>query len=685
MSSSIDRFLDHAVWRNTHRARLVPLGESASVVSYAAGEALFKQFHPADQFSLLCGGSVGHETRSEADEEAWSMGRVSWPWGALGWSGFLPPHRNGTTARALTNVEVLSWRHEDLAQTFYADPGLAVTMFRVVLDSVRRQFEWIRGERLRADRRRLIDPLTSGPDQVERHRFAPSLISALRRSAFFERFEDAALERLAAGAELVRGSANSELVRQGEELGGLLVLAAGRAISYFADYDESGERLDRFRSIPEHGGILAGIPSINGGSRAEATLLAASTCWYYRIPSAAIEQFIASDPEFGRSFMQRNLARLAQLIVAARLPKPSADDEPEIAAVRSILDQNQTRIPVTSELHKVPHLLKHRLTVGNALACLQTARKAGRYEERTIARNCEDLLADVKAELFFYRDVLDAYLEVTDAPEDVDTAALRSACDQRLEHAFSHLRTEIHGLEHLPKAPGSIVIMNHLGCPAYYQFPNGYHFSFDTAFVSVMLRACYGQSPVRVVRQSPGAEYGHNLFYRRLGHITVPTIESGIEPDLEPDLEDDGAGGLARLRRRASETLIECGRAALAAGNNVLICPEGRSQKAADSPARLFSGAFRLALEAEIEPFIAPVAIAGFDQRYKDTKLVALIQRPFKLRDAMSRQGIGNLREFLDAYRDRFAAAVAEAKSASGTPAATASTSLEEEPAFVVE
>ena len=258
------------------------------------------------------------------------------------------------------------------------------------------------------------------------------------------------------------------------------------------------------------------------------------------------------------------------------------------------------------------------------------------------------------------------------APE-TPAEELRSSCDERLACAFSHLRSEIHDLKHLPKTAGNIVVMNHLACPAYYELPNHYHFSFDTAFVSVLLNAFYGHSPVRVVRQSPGAEYGHNLFYSRLGHITVPTVESDIEAGIEAPAPDE----LQRLRRESVELLFEDGAAALAAGRNLLVCPEGQSQTASNSPARLYSGAFRLALKAAEEPLIVPVAVAGFDTRYKDSKLVAVVQQPFRLSDAMDCLGTADLREFLDHFRRQFALAVHAAQSISlgQTPSGSAACS----------
>jgi hypothetical protein len=342
------------------------------------------------------------------------------------------------------------------------------------------------------------------------------------------------------------------------------------------------------------------------------------------------------------------------MITAARLPRPDADDEVEVAAVKSILNQSQARLPVNSELYKLPHLLSHRLTVSDAFASLSTVAENGCYEERTIARCCRDVLSGWYREHRFYRDILETYMEVVDAPAETAADDLRRRCDERLSEAFRHLDTEIHNIGNLPSEPGNIVIMNHLACPPYYQLPNNYHFSFDTAFVSVLLTARYGRAPIRVVRQSPGAAYGHNLFYSRLGHITVPTIESGLESASNDELDC--------LRRQASEVLFTRGTAALASGIDVLICPEGQSQPAADSPARFFSGAFRLALKAAEEPWIVPVVIAGFDRRYKDSRLVAMIQPPFRLSAAMRAAGTNRLREFLDAYRHELRLAVLAAQ-----------------------
>ena len=115
MDSPITRFLDLPLWQETKRGRLVPLGESAELIRHSAGDVLFRQFHPANQFSLIVSGVVEHSTGSET--EARPMGSISWPWAALGWSGFLPPSRQGTTARVVSRTQLVRWQHEDLART----------------------------------------------------------------------------------------------------------------------------------------------------------------------------------------------------------------------------------------------------------------------------------------------------------------------------------------------------------------------------------------------------------------------------------------------------------------------------------------------------------------------------------------------------------------------------------------
>ena len=161
------------------------------------------------------------------------------------------------------------------------------------------------------------------------------------------------------------------------------------------------------------------------------------------------------------------------------------------------------------------------------------------------------------------------------------------------------------------------------------------------------------------MRESPDSEFGHNLFYRRLGHITVPTIESDIETLSEEEFK-------AR-RRQASENFFSEGASFLASGANLVICPEGQSQPVELSPARFHTGAFRLAIENDAK--IVPIAIAGFHRRFKDGPLVGIIGEAIDVAAMMEARGFDTVREFADGFRDDFAASVRQAQEVASGPA----------------
>ena len=650
----LDRLAQLPHWDGLGPARMIPLLEATELRTVAAGDTLFEQFHPAKEFYLLQSGTAILSTASAERTEMVHYGTVDWRDAALGWSGFLPPSRYGSTVTARKNMQVLCWSHAQLAELFYADPELSVHFFNLVFGSVGRHLAQLREARAGVARI-LVEP----PQPDTRNLRRPVVgraDSCFRRSAFFSSFEEAVVDDLAGAAVLESWRPGERMVRQDEKIPGLLLLASGRCNVFFENDDG---RLMPFRRIHRRNALIAGVPDSGGGFVAEASVFAETHCWVYRLPTEVALERITADPEFGRAFQQRLLARLAGLIGAVQVERDDRLDDPEATVVANTVASARARLPVTSDLYKVPHLLRHRLTIGNAFAVLQKVAETGRYHERILAGRCHDLISDLAAENAFYHEILRACEEVITSDESASPASVRKTCDRAVDRAFSFLDCRILGEEKLPASGGHVFILNHLACPEYYELPNHYHFSFDTAFVSCIVWRKYGESAIRVVRESPDAEFGHNLFYRRLGHITVPTIESGLANVSEQEF--------AALRRAAGETFTRQGKAALVAGLNLVICPEGRSQPAELSPARMHTGAFRLAMEAGRR--IVPVALAGFDRRFKDGPLVAIIGEPFDVSRMMRNEGHATVREFTDAFRQEFARDVAAAAEIAAQPA----------------
>lgn len=652
----LDRLARSPCWDGLSPARMIPLLESAGLRTVASGEILFQQFHPAKELFLLQQGTAILSTASASRTEMVHYGTIDWRDAALGWSGFLAPQRYGSTVTARTDLTLLAWPHDRLAALFYADPELSVRFFGLVLGSVQRHLAGLRQARVAAASL-LVEPPGPGEREVRRP-VVGRAENCFRRSLFFSSFEEEVVDELANAAILESWQPGERIVRQDESVDGLLLLASGRCNVFF-EQDGNDEHLLPFRRVRQRNGLIAGVANGAGGFVAEASVFAETHCWVYRLPGDVIHSMMALDPEFGRSFQQRLLARLAGLIGAVQVERDDRHDDPEANVVANTVASARARLPVTSDLYKVPHLLRHRLTISNAFAVLKKVAETGRYHERILAGRCNDLISDLAAENAFYHEILQAVEQVISSDETANPAYVRKACDRAVDHAFSFLDCRVLGEDRLPASSGNVFILNHLACPEYYELPNHYHFSFDTAFVSCILWRRYGQSAIRVVRESPDAEFGHSLFYRRLGHITVPTVESGLE-----NLSNEE---FATLRRGAGEAFTRQGKAALADGLNLVICPEGQSQPAELSPARFHTGAFRLAIDAGRR--VVPVALAGFHRRFKDGPLVAIIGNPIDIAHSMRKRGFATVREFADAFRDEFADDVARAAGIAAEPA----------------
>ena len=657
---NLDSILDDVarlrVWDGLTPDRLIPLLESAELVTVKKGKNLFEQFHPAVRCYLLISGRATQSTTGGSRTDMVQPECVDWPYAALGWSGFLPPRRYATTVVARNKLTLLAWSHDALASLFYADPALAIRFFDLILDSVTRQLFALRARRIAMSAAALEPP---EPEALtERRPVVGRADSCLRRSAFFAPFDEAVVDRLANEAVLESWMPGARIVGQDEAVDGVLLLASGRCSVCFEKTAGDDLRLVPFRHFHNHIGLVSGVPSAQGFV-AEATVYAETHCWTYRVPGTTLARIMHEDPELGRAIQQRLLARLAGLVGALQVERNPDEADPEVALVANIVVNSQARLPVTSDLYKVPHLLSHRLTIGNAFATLNKVAETGRYHERLLAGRCIEAISNLAAEDAFYQHIIEACEAVVSADESLSAEQIRSNCDAAVARAFDELDCRVIGVEHLPDHGGNIFILNHLGCPEYYQLPNEYHFSFDTALVSTIVWKHFGASPLRVVRESPDSEFGHNLFYRRLGHITVPTIESDVETLSEEEFK-------AR-RRAAAEQFFNQGAEFLAGGTNLVICPEGQSQPAELSPARFHTGAFRLAVDTGAK--IVPVALAGFHRRYKDGPLVAIVGKPVDVGAVMASKGFGKVREFADSFRKKFAKEVARAATIAAEPA----------------
>ena len=448
------------------------------------------------------------------------------------------------------------------------------------------------------------------------------LLRVLQTSLFFEPFAAEDVEWLRAGAAQVAVEADMVISREGEPADKFYVLVDGTVELSTAPAADDLLLTHRapLRTVVAPGQPLGWaalvhpwVHLVTATTRTPTTVLA----W----DRALLDARAQDRPGFGVVFQQQILGVLGARLRAARLRLVARRYDAEVVAIRALVEQYGEDLSLGSPVHKLPHYLQSRLTLPDAFAVLHELDASADPIERTLADVIGEILEDVRQELRVYSRLQGIYELVAGAPDDVDHEALRAESCRRFVEMFEDTRYVIRGEENLPEGGGHIVVMNHLVNHVDNSLPNRFTLTLDTHFVSAMLLyRRYGQAPVRVIRASGRREYGHRRYYDRLGYIYVSSRAPGEESARTIDP--------AEFDQQVAATL--------AAGHNLVICPEGTSVPTAQSPVRFRPGIFRLAASLEPEPLIVPVVVANFDRQVTKTTTVAVVQPPFRVSERVA-------------------------------------------------
>lgn len=484
----------------------------------------------------------------------------------------------------------------------------------------------------------------------------------LNTAPFFEGFTSGDLDHLARHAQEVQVDAGVPIVLQGAEADRFYVLLSGRAqMRVHVDPSDRGGSPESevvVRSIADPGRTI-GWSALVAPHVYRATMVALEPTRLAAFRREWLAEWADRDPRFGVLLMKRALWVLGNRLREMRVRLVARRYEAEIVAIRALLAQSHDQLSVSSPLHKLPLYLEHRLTLSDAFHSLELLKVHGDETERYLASHCLDLLEQVRHELRVYQQLQEIYEAVVSSPADVPPDVVRRQCCDRFIGLFTQARYVIRGERHLPASPGHIFILNHLANHFEDRLPNRFWLTLDTHFVSaVLLYRKYGDAPIRVVRRSSPEEYAHRQYYERLDHIMV----GSTRPDDQIDAQEAD-----RLRA----AFFEAGRAHLAAGRNLVICPEGASTTTEESPMRFRPGAFRLALATTPEPLIVPIVVANFDKKLSRTTLAVLVKPPFRLSERLpGAVDDQRLYDFLEALREQYRGWIAEAVALSGQPEA---------------
>ncbi len=612
-----------------------------SEVRLKNGEILTQQFSKSKYFYLLKTGRVKFYLAldDQADQSELEVGLSDKKLTPIGWSGFNPPGRYATTVKVDSLSAVfIKWDHEELRELLEANPELARVFLKYVCGCARDLYS-IAVNFLSEN----VPNLASFENPISStFRIAPlasedNLTHFLRKSAFFEVFEELPLEFWAQHMEPRIYPANENIYLQDESSEGIQVLGYGKVRYSFKSQEHANVS---FRQVDTPGFIVGwsgavDMPNILNAHTVQETLI-------YNLSNTSLDRIIKLNPQFSQRFYSRLLWLLSHQLQAVRARIIAAKLNHEIMAISNLIDQNSAKLSLHSQIHKVPHLLDNKLTVEDAISTLERIKDEGSTLEKNIALSALDLLEEIRNEDRFYKGLVTVYNSVVQAPKELTTQQVRVKNAEAYQKIFETQRYVIKGTENLPDKPGNIFIYNHLRNHPYNTLPNQFQITLDSHFISSMvLMPKYGFPGLRIVRVGLSKEFAHQEYYHRLGHINIFTQDSGVKPK--------------KLKEQAKQMFFNTANEHLTNGGNLIISPEGNSYSTEESPGPFKAGAFNLALKMKKEPWIVPVVMANFEKRARNNKFTCLILPPFKVSDHIKDpENKEEMKAFLKSYKETF-------------------------------
>jgi CRP-like cAMP-binding protein len=446
-----------------------------------------------------------------------------------------------------------------------------------------------------------------------------SVLRALEEAPFFAGMGGEDLAAVAAHAEWVSYGPGQRIFGEGEAATRFLLLEDGLVDLSFRE-GQGGTQPSPLQTV-RHRGQALGWSALVEPYAYRATATAVQPTRLLAMDRDVLERRAATHPDFGAALMRAVLGLVGDRLRATRFRLVARRYDDDVAAIRALLADSAAGLPVTSPLHKIPHYLQHRLTLDDAFHCLSLLQGSANAVERELAALIGDELDHVHLELAIYRLLEEIYDEVAAAAPQATPEEVRTRSVLGFRQLFTLVRHRVIGAELLPDRPGHVVVMNHLVNHPDNLLPNDFVLTLDTHFVSSMvLYEKYREAPIRVIRKSRPDEYGHQLFYDRLGYVY--TYSGYVDPEPgRPAVPPE-------VRRRF---FLDAAGLYLTLGKNVVICPEGTSTTTEQSPLRFRPGAFDLAAHVRPEPLVVPIAVAGFDRRLTRTTVVAVVHQPFRM------------------------------------------------------
>lgn len=648
MSDSISQLVSSLPFSNSlSHESLSRLEKLAKTRTISKGDILSQQYASAKEFGFLIDGGISFLLEIEQLGEDLLVGETRAPWTPVGWAGFRPPHRYKTTCLAERDGQLLYWKRKKLQKLFDEDTQLGCHFFCFVIEKLQLL--------LKATRALAMAEFPEEACDFERNRGVSvaseddfDAATFLKSTPFFETISDEHIKALAEIADLRKIDSEEIVQKQEEEVSAFNLLVSGKVLICL----ETPTHAHPLDLIHQKGHVV-GWPGANRSVlKADATIKTIETTTLLSFYHSDLVQLYDAIPELGRDIMTRLIWIISNRLRVVRTRYVAHRFKQEFISVANLIDLNAAQLSVHSRLHKLPHLLSHALTTGDALDVLDDISKTGTSLEKGLARVINDGTSATRQEHNFYQGLQTAYHTVVKSPTEMSPREIRNTCAQVfIDDVFPHVDYVMTGWENLPEQTGNIFIYNHLTNHDHHTLPNKFALTLDSHFISSIISLQkYGDSGIRVVRIGMAREYGHEDYYDALGHIGVISKES--EPVKETPQQ----------RKARLKLFFDQATGYLNEGTNLILSPEGTTSITPLSPGPFKSGVFHVAAAAKNDPWIIPIAIANFELRMNSNKLGVVIEKPFKLSDRINDvRDKTEMAAFLDAFRKEYRGYVEDA------------------------
>jgi len=592
-------------------------------ISYSEGKSIVEQFYKAEKLYLLKSGRIEFEIYSETEKEIFKLGETNKPFTPIGWSGLNEPFRYATTVKSAQNyTEVLEWDIFDIISVCKKNPEKATEFFSFILKGSIAIFNNTLNFYASHANKYLIRR-NSETGQHENYLTTPSHpqnnFDYLRRAPFLAFFKDKTIRSLSKNAKRLELGPGSRISDANLMKDSLIILEQGWIDLIYSSNENSPKHI--FRSISTSGFVISwkGLLKLKNNYLA----LAKEKTHVLVIDRHSINYYLTGKQKLTFTFYQKLLWLLSNNLQNIRFRYIGLFKDHEFAAVKNLIKQNSAKLKLDSKLHGVPHLLTNIQTSKIGMDVLHELHNSEDHQERVLSSLCLDNLKEFRNEHLLYEGLLETYKNV--AYSNHSKAINRRNCSENFIKAFNNTDFLIEGWENLPNESGHIFIYNHLKNHPFNALPNNFQVTLDSHFISsFILYKKYGDPGLRVVRIGKGAEFGHQDYYDKLGHINVYTPESA-DSVLDDKLKKSKSDEFFKIAQKKIENKI-----------NLLISPEGTSFSTDESPGPFKTGVFRLATQINPRPLLIPISVANFDKRARNNTFKCLINTPIDLNDYLS-------------------------------------------------